>query len=564
MQGPIAIGVKEGEFGDEFVELARDLIGGVPIVAIREDDPSQLPADCSGLIGYGLPAVLRACLGRGVPVYMIGHEEWDLERGARGHKLFKPEKEWRASLSEKYVPMLLTSRAMNAQEEFRGQLPEQLRDGLTWWSAELKGESGACYLFKEVLGIGGTAVVAKVSDEEGRMFAAKVPSAHRFPIEMTVKRFLREAEILSEVEHENVVRIVDVAKMGGAPVVVMEYIDGGTLHERLLDRGWPEVEVAIEWLEEALAGVAALHRLGIIHRDLTPKNLLFRGDGKLVVSDFGTVRHLDDETLTNSVDQLGSLIYIAPEQFSDPHTVGRPADVYSIGQLAFLLIAGFAPQGNTGPLKAHTTAVPDEIAALVESCRSFDPDDRPADAVDALEQLRVAIKAVVDRQRAWCPAIELCEELFDPLAVAAKRLREGQHYPATPHQKATQLLGEIRSAIEKIIEYLEECERAGRQLVRVQQPGDEAHLPTNAVAVVRGPGLQVSTGLEDEFSPVWTAWHGGSSNALLMLLADWREQLLEGEVALLPSAFLHDSQGLSDSYDNSIDLGQVWRRVKGG
>jgi len=89
---------------------------------------------------------------------------------------------------------------------------------------------------------------------------------------LTKERFSREARVLSQIEHPNVVRIIDRAEIADSPVIVMEDLSEGSLHERLAMGQIPEPETAARWIREALTGVAELHSRQIVHRDLTPKN----------------------------------------------------------------------------------------------------------------------------------------------------------------------------------------------------------------------------------------------------------------------------------------------------
>lgn len=266
----------------------------------------------------------------------------------------------------------------------------------TVWSDPLVGSSGAIYSFERVIGVGGTAMVALVRDQAGQIYAAKALSPHRFPVDWTRAGFRREGALLADLEHPNVMRMVDRATMGGTPVLVMEHLPGGSLYDRLAAERRPQLSLALRWIADSLRGLAAIHTRSLVHRDLSPRNLLLRATGELVVADFGTVRHLRDVAPSASTERIGSLLYIAPEQHQSPARAGPPADVYAVGQIAFQLLTGIAPLGNTGSAASHDPDIPRDISDLVEAMRSYAPSRRPADASVALRMLEATCE-VPDR-----------------------------------------------------------------------------------------------------------------------------------------------------------------------
>jgi DNA-binding NarL/FixJ family response regulator len=230
--------------------------------------------------------------------------------------------------------------------------------------------------------------VAEVVHGAGDRFAAKLLSGHRFSVTAEMeKRFQREIAALQQVQHPHLVRAEDrgVTKSGRS-LLVMELLTGGSLDQRIRGRNGIDPELAVVWLRQILSGVNALHERGLVHRDITAKNVLFRQSGEAVVADFGTVRHLDDTTITSSRDHIGSLLYIPPEQFEDPHDVDTRADVFSIGQLAFYLFTGKFPFGNQ-PSLARVARVSQPVARLIYAMRAPERISRPANAGAVLESL---------------------------------------------------------------------------------------------------------------------------------------------------------------------------------
>jgi hypothetical protein len=250
----------------------------------------------------------------------------------------------------------------------------------------ISGESGAEWTVAALIGRGGTAVVYAVDGPRGEKGAAKLLSGHRFPVtEAMRERFERERRHLSTIEHPHVLRVLDSGLHDSEPVLVCERMEG-SLYERI-EAALP-VDQCVAWLAQAIAGLMELHARGMVHRDLSPKNLLLRPDERLVVADFGTVRHLDDPTVTAS-ENLGSLLYISPQQFDNAHSASPSDDLYSIGQIAWHLLIGRPPQGNTPPVQALRHDVPVALSQLVEGLRAYDEAERPKanDALSALIEL---------------------------------------------------------------------------------------------------------------------------------------------------------------------------------
>ena len=258
----------------------------------------------------------------------------------------------------------------------------------------LTGQSGDRYVVVSRIGRGGTACVYDVMAADGSNWAAKVLSDHRFPVDDAMRaRFAREIEQLARVDHPHVLRFRDRAAFAGEPVLIFE-LAARSLHDHLA--GWHSavpLPAALRWLEQAFDGVAELHRLGLVHRDLSPKNLMLRADGSLAVGDLGTVRHLDDATITQDHLALGSLIYISAQQFDDAHDANPRDDVFSLGQTAWQLLAGRRPVGNVPAIDTVRPHLPAGLAELVERARDDNPSRRPANAGVALSTLRKIIAA---------------------------------------------------------------------------------------------------------------------------------------------------------------------------
>ena len=250
------------------------------------------------------------------------------------------------------------------------------------------GSDGGPYIALDQIGRGGTAVVYRVRSPTCD-YAAKCLSPGRFAASELIPRFQREVRHLRELpEHPHVVRFVDSATIDGDTVLVIELAESALIDR--LDSGPVALDVALDWVDDALSGLAHLHDHGLVHRDVSPRNLMFV-NGRLKVGDFGTVRSESDPDFTTDLEKahLGSLVYIPHEQRATPHTVTSAADVFAAGQVAYQLLTGLAPIGNPPPLVGFPD-VPGDVASVIEGMRSYDREARPQTARQALAEFRRA------------------------------------------------------------------------------------------------------------------------------------------------------------------------------
>ena len=202
------------------------------------------------------------------------------------------------------------------------------------------------YAVVNMIGVGGMASIWAADDEVlGRRVAIKVLAEQFAEQPRFVTRFQREARTAALLSgHPHVVTIYDVGEAGGRPFIVMEYLAGGTLAERMA-AGRPPREEVVQWLREAASALDFAHEKGVVHRDVKPRNLLFDDRGRLVVADFGIARAAFEESLTVSGELLGTAAYISPEQ-----ALGEPAtaasDRYAFAVVAFEALTGALPFGG--------------------------------------------------------------------------------------------------------------------------------------------------------------------------------------------------------------------------
>lgn len=221
------------------------------------------------------------------------------------------------------------------------------------------------YEVEAVVGRGGMGIVFRARHLRlNRPVALKMALAGAYAGPRERERFVREAEAAAKLRHPNIVAVYDVGEAEGQTYYTMEYVEGGTLAESL--RGTPQPARQACALVAALArAVAEAHRVGVVHRDLKPGNVLIAPDGTPKISDFGLARLLDDAAgLTQSGAVFGTPSYMAPEQTRGAAAPAGPAvDVYALGAILYELLTGRPPfRGRTAVETAHLVVHSDPVA----------------------------------------------------------------------------------------------------------------------------------------------------------------------------------------------------------
>jgi len=228
----------------------------------------------------------------------------------------------------------------------------------------------------EKIGRGSQAVVYKCRHEPtGRLMAVKILAASAARDPDVRNRFIREGRQAARLVHPNIVRIYQVAPFKNTFFIAMEYVDGGSVAELLVERKRFAPAEAVRIIRAAAAGLAYAHKLGFIHRDIKPQNILLTQRGDVKVADMGLARRAGDiDAAFQEVGRAyGTPYYISPEQVrGDPDTDHR-TDIYSLGATFYEMLAGRPP--FVAPNSRHIVQVMQmHVYNAVPDPRQFAPD----------------------------------------------------------------------------------------------------------------------------------------------------------------------------------------------
>lgn len=196
----------------------------------------------------------------------------------------------------------------------------------------------------------------------GEIVAVKVVPPHLLTNPVVLKRFEQEYLVAKAINHPNIVKALDFGRNGDTRYLVMEYVEGESLGQKLeRDGKLPEAE-AIRIISLVSLGLQKAHSLGLVHRDVKPDNVLLMPDGQVKLTDLGLVKEVEaDLNLTRTGRGLGTPHFMSPEQFRNAKKADARCDIYSLGATLYMMVTGELPFKSNGPLDAWMKKINNEI-----------------------------------------------------------------------------------------------------------------------------------------------------------------------------------------------------------
>jgi serine/threonine-protein kinase len=267
------------------------------------------------------------------------------------------------------------------------------------------------FRLEEKVGSGGMSTVYRAFDETlERAVAIKLLHADMSSDDAQLERFRREARAAARLSHPHVVTVIDAGEDDGRPFIVLEYVEGETLKERIRRVGRLPVAEAIAYAIEIGRALGAAHAERLVHRDVKPQNVLIDAEGRAKVTDFGIARSLELDGLTAAGRVLGTTDYVAPEQAIGEGAT-QQADIYSLGICLWEMLVGDVPYKGDN-----------QVAVAMQHVRDPLPD---------VQQLRPEVSSVlasvIDRatrkelKNRYADIEEMVHDLEQSLAIEARR-----------------------------------------------------------------------------------------------------------------------------------------------
>lgn len=268
------------------------------------------------------------------------------------------------------------------------------------------------YTILERIGGGGMADVYRAHDNLlDRSVAVKVLRSQFTDDEEFVTRFRREAQAAARLSHPNIVNIYDVGRDEDIYYIVMEYISGETLKERIIREGPFPVEIAVRIALEIAEALEHAHQNNIVHCDIKPHNILTTRTGRVKVTDFGIAKAVTSATLTQTGTIIGSVHYFSPEQAKGT-SVSDKSDIYSLGVVLYEMLTGVVPFTGDTPIsialkhlqeepkmpREINPNIPPLLEAVVLKAMAKSPEQRFSDIGEMITDLRLAQNYLRDDQ----------------------------------------------------------------------------------------------------------------------------------------------------------------------
>ena len=285
----------------------------------------------------------------------------------------------------------------------------------------LRTELAPEYAVEREVGRGGMAVVFLATEVQlGRAVAIKVLPPEMALAPNVAERFKREARMAASLDHPHIIPVYRVGQAGGVHFMVQKFIEGRSLEAIIASQGALPISVTLHILRSVTSALAFAHGRGIIHRDIKGANILIDTDGRILVSDFGIARAVEDVALTASGAVVGTPAFMSPEQCSG-QPLGPQCDQYSLGVVAFQMVTGSVPfTAPTLPaimqhhfftpvpdIEQMREGVPTELRDLITRALAKKPEDRYTSTDDMLAAVEAIPFSDSTRKRAEAALREL-------------------------------------------------------------------------------------------------------------------------------------------------------------
>ncbi|UCE42611.1 MAG: protein kinase [Candidatus Aminicenantes bacterium] len=260
------------------------------------------------------------------------------------------------------------------------------------------------YQIIEELGRGGMGRVYKAIDTEvDEKIALKLIKPEIAADKKTIERFRNELKYARKIRHKNVCQMYDLSREEGSYYITMEFVPGDDLKSLIRRMGRLSPGQAITITKQVCDGLAEAHKLGVVHRDLKPQNIMIDQDGNARIMDFGIARSLEGKGITGAGVMIGTPDYMSPEQVEGKETDQR-SDIYSLGVILYEMVTGQAPFEGDTPFtigvkhkseapkdpKELNSQIPDDLSRIILNCLEKEKDKRYQSA----EELRSELKAL--------------------------------------------------------------------------------------------------------------------------------------------------------------------------